>query len=81
VGVQTSFGERPGRDALCRSARDYEARTARQIRAVEEENQRQGILMDEAGAMPVAAVHEFLQSVAGDSERLGAIRLDLAGYS
>jgi hypothetical protein len=37
--------------------------------------------MDEAGAMPVAAVHEFLQAVAGDSEHLGAIRLDLAGYS
>jgi 2-polyprenyl-6-methoxyphenol hydroxylase-like FAD-dependent oxidoreductase len=76
-----SCGERPSGDHLCRSARDFEARTAPMIRAIEEENHRQGILMDEAGAMPVPAVHEFLKSIAGDAERLGAFRLQLAGYA
>ena len=75
-----SCGKGPPGDALRRSARDYEARTAPQIRAVEEENHRQGILMDEAASMPVSAVHEFLQFIAGDPERLNAFRLELAGY-
>lgn len=74
-------GDKPGGDVLCKSAREYETRTAPQIRAVEEENHRQGILMDEAGAMPVSAVHEFLQSIAGDPERLSAFRLELSGYA
>jgi 2-polyprenyl-6-methoxyphenol hydroxylase-like FAD-dependent oxidoreductase len=74
-------GERPGADDLCKSARDFEAGTAPMIRAIEEENHRQGILMDEAGAMPVVAVQEFLQSIAGDRERLSAFRLQLSGYA
>jgi len=74
-------GEKPGGAALCQSARDYETRTAPQIRAVEEENHRQGILMDEAAAMPVTAVHGFLRSIAADLERLKAFRLELAGYA
>jgi 2-polyprenyl-6-methoxyphenol hydroxylase-like FAD-dependent oxidoreductase len=80
IGLE-SCGERPSGDDLCRSARDFEAQTAPAIRAIEEENHRQGILMDEAGAMPVPAVHEFLRSIAGDSERLSAFRLQLAGYA
>jgi hypothetical protein len=35
---------------------------------------------DEAGTMPVSAVHDFLRSIAGDPDRLSAFRLELAGY-
>ena len=80
VALETC-GKGPPGDALRRSARDYAARTAPQIRAVEEENHRQGILMDEATAMPVSAVHGFLQSISADPERLHAFRLELAGYA
>ena len=76
-----SCGERPSGDDLCRSARDFEAQTAPAIRAIEEENHRQGMLMDEAGAMPVPAVHEFLKSITSDPERRNAFRLQLAGYA
>ena len=74
-------GESPQGHVLVQSARDYEARTAPQIRAIEEENHRQGVLMDEAGTMPVAAVEGFLRSIAADPERLSAFRLELAGYA
>ena len=74
-------GDSPSADDLRRSARDFESQTASMIRAIEEENHRQGVLMDEAGAMPVPAVHEFLKSIAGDAERLSAFRLQLAGYA
>ena len=74
-------GERPGGAVLCQSARNYEARTAAKIRAVEEENHRQGILMDDAATVPVAAVHGFFRSIAADPERLDAFRLELAGYA
>jgi 2-polyprenyl-6-methoxyphenol hydroxylase-like FAD-dependent oxidoreductase len=74
-------GDKPTANELCASAKDFEAQTAPMIRAIEEENHRQGILMDEAGAMPVPAVHEFLKSIAGDPNRLSAYRLQLAGYA
>ena len=74
-------GESPAGDVLVQSARDYEARTAPQIRAIEEENHRQGILMDEAGNMPISAVEGFLRAIGSDPERLSAFRLELAGYS
>jgi len=74
-------GDSPGASNLRQSAREYEVRTAPTIRAIEEENHRQGILMDEAGAMPISAVEEFLKSIAGDPERLNAFRFDLAGYA
>jgi len=76
-----SCGASPGANDLCQSARNFEAQIAPTIRAIEEENHRQGILMDEAGAMPVPAVHEFLKSIAGDPDRLSAFRLQLAGYA
>jgi len=76
-----SCGENPSGDDLCQSAQEFEAQTAPAVRSIEEENHRQGILMDEAGAMPVPAVHEFLKSIAGDAERLSAFRLQLAGYA
>jgi len=74
-------GDNPGANDLRKSAREFETQTAPTIRAIEEENHRQGILMDEAGAMPVPAVHEFLKSIAGDADRLSAFRLQLAGYA
>lgn len=73
-------GDNPSGAALRQSARDYEAGTAPQIHAIEEENHRQGILMDEAGSMPLSATHEFLRSVASDPDRLSAFRRQLAGY-
>ena len=73
-------GDTPDRHSLCQSARDYESRTAPKIRVIEEENHRQGMLMDDAGTMPVSAVEHFLRSIAGDPERLMVFRLELAGY-
>jgi 2-polyprenyl-6-methoxyphenol hydroxylase-like FAD-dependent oxidoreductase len=74
-------GDNPTADALCQSARNFEAGTAPTVRAIEEENHRQGVLMDEATAMPISAVEDFLKSIAGDPERLANFRLDLAGYA
>jgi 2-polyprenyl-6-methoxyphenol hydroxylase-like FAD-dependent oxidoreductase len=74
-------GDNPGASDLRQSAREYEVHTGPTIRAIEEENHRQGILMDDAAAMPVPAVHEFLKSIAGDPERLSAFRLQLSGYN
>ena len=76
-----SCAERPGHEALRQSARTYEARVAPSIRAIEKENHRQGLLMDEATSMPLLAVHGFLQSIAAQADRLNAFRIDLAGYS
>jgi hypothetical protein len=38
-------GASPDGDALCQSARAYESLLSPQIRAIEEENHRQGVLM------------------------------------
>ena len=73
-------GDKPKWDALCQSAHAFETRVAPRIRAIEEENHRQGVLMDEAESMPVSATQDFLRSIAGDAERLHAFRLELAGY-
>ena len=73
-------GEKPTGNALRQSARDYESRIMSQIHKIEEENHRQGILMDEAGTMPLPAVHGFLKSIANDADRLHAFRTELAGY-
>jgi 2-polyprenyl-6-methoxyphenol hydroxylase-like FAD-dependent oxidoreductase len=74
-------GASPDGEALCQSARAYESLLSPQIRAIEEENHRQGVLMDEAGSMPVSAVHGFLQSIAGKPDLLNAFRIELAGYT
>jgi hypothetical protein len=73
-------GEKPTGNALRESARDYESRIMSQIHKIEEENHRQGVLMDEAGSMPLPAVHGFLKSIANDADRLHAFRTELAGY-
>jgi 2-polyprenyl-6-methoxyphenol hydroxylase-like FAD-dependent oxidoreductase len=76
----TAGGEIPTANALRLSAKDYESRIMSQIHALEEENHRQGIIMDEAGTMPLAAAHGFLKSIANDADRLQAFRTELAGY-
>ncbi|MFT6287215.1 MAG: 2-polyprenyl-6-methoxyphenol hydroxylase-like FAD-dependent oxidoreductase [Alcanivorax sp.] len=72
---------KPGEDSLRLSAEDYESRMMPQIHKFEEENHRQGVLMDEAGTMPLPAVHGFLKSIATDTERLHSFRNELAGYN
>ena len=74
-------GEKPRGDALRLSAKNYENRMMSQIQKFEEENHRQGVLMDEAGTMPLPAVHGFLKSIATDADRLHAFRTELAGYN
>ncbi len=80
AGELEKCGDNPQAEALCKAAGNYEAHTAPQVRPILEENHRQGLLMDGAGAMPVEVTENMLKEIAGDPARLHAFRLELAGY-